>query len=96
MFPGKKLAPIPRTSAVFSASGMAVGQFRLRPALAESVRADDVNLYGIEMNGAYSVIYSPYSIGCGWEGVDAPFTRGFQQDTSLLLGMNMLVYSLTH
>ncbi|MBN1807773.1 MAG: DUF4159 domain-containing protein [Planctomycetes bacterium] len=96
MYPGRELSVIPKTSPVFSASGVNVGEFRLRPILAQNTSPDSVNLYGLEANGAYSVIYSPCSIGCGWEGVDAPFTKGFQPETSLLLGMNLLVYALTH
>ena len=96
LYPDKQLVPIPAGAAVYNASGLPVGAFKLKPVLAEEISPDKVQLYGIENNGAYSVIYSPYAVGCGWEGEDAPFSKGFEQDTSLLLGLNVLVYSLTH
>ncbi|HHN46767.1 MAG TPA: DUF4159 domain-containing protein [Planctomycetes bacterium] len=95
MYPGK-LEPIAPASSLYNISGAPVGRFALKPILAQEVSADEVRILGVGNNGVYSVIYSPYAIGCGLEGEDAPFSRGFEKDTSLLLGLNVLVYALTH
>jgi hypothetical protein len=60
------------------------------------MQPSQIALEGVELGGAYAVLYSPYAVGSGWEGVECPFSRGFAKDTSLKLGLNVLVYSMTH
>ena len=50
----------------------------------------------ISLNGVLSVVYSKYDLGCGWEEIDHPYSRGVASADSLKLGMNSIVYAMTH
>jgi len=53
-------------------------------------------LEGISLERQLRVIYSPYDLVNGWSGAPNPYARGYQGDDALRLGINMLVYSMTH
>jgi hypothetical protein len=53
-------------------------------------------LEGIAVEGATRVIFSPYDLGNGWEGVDHPFTKGYAAKDALRLGVNIINYAMTH
>jgi len=42
------------------------------------------------------VIYSRYALGNGWEGIDHPYSRGYESGDALRLGANILLYAMTH
>ncbi len=51
---------------------------------------------GIEMGGVLRVLYSHYALGNGWEAVDHPFARGLAAADALKIGVNSIVYAMTH
>ena len=51
---------------------------------------------GIERDGAWSVIYSPLSIGTAWDREERPFVALPEPSAARKLGINILVYSMTH
>jgi len=53
-------------------------------------------LEGIELGGTTAVIYSPYGIGGGWRGFDHPFGRDIAQHDAVRLGVNVVLYAMTH
>jgi hypothetical protein len=53
-------------------------------------------LEGISVNGILAVVYSSYDLGCGWEEIDHPYARGVASTDALRLGMNTIVYAMTH
>ena len=53
-------------------------------------------LEGIDVNGVTSVVYSKYSLGCGWAGGDCPYCLGYCCDTAQKLGVNLISYALSH
>jgi hypothetical protein len=53
-------------------------------------------LEGVTFEGATRVIFSEYGIGNGWECVEHSFTKGYSSEDALRLGVNVIVYSLTH
>ena len=53
-------------------------------------------LEGITLGGQLCVIYSPYDLGSGWEGIPHPYSLGYSTDDALKLGANAIVYSMTH
>ena len=53
-------------------------------------------LEGIELGGTVSVIYCPYGLGGGWRGFDHPFARAVQHQDALRLGVNIVLYAMTH
>ena len=54
------------------------------------------SLEAISLNGILAVGYSKYDLGCGWEEIDHPYARGVASADALKLGMNAIVYAMTH
>ncbi len=53
-------------------------------------------LEGIEINGRPAVIYSQLALANGWEGIEHPFSAGYDMTDALRLGVNIVIYNLTH
>lgn len=53
-------------------------------------------LEGIALGATCPVIYTPYGIGGGWRGFDHPFGRDIANQDALRLGVNIVLYSMTH
>jgi len=53
-------------------------------------------LLGIKVDGYYVVVYSPDDLGNGWEGEEHPYVDGLASEDSLKVGMNAIMYALTH
>ena len=58
--------------------------------------APELPLEGIELGGTTAVIYSPYGLGGGWRGFDHPFGRDVACADALKLGVNIVLYGMTH
>jgi hypothetical protein len=53
-------------------------------------------LEGISLENQLRVIYSPYDLVNGWSGAPNPYARGYRDEDALRLGINILVYAMTH
>ncbi|MCD4656441.1 MAG: DUF4159 domain-containing protein [Planctomycetes bacterium] len=53
-------------------------------------------LEGIELNNRICVIYSPFDLGGGWEGVGHPWTLAYSKSDAIDISINIILYSLTH
>jgi len=53
-------------------------------------------LEGITVGGHLVVVYSQYALGNGWEEFPHPFNEGYEPETAFKLGVNAIVYALTH
>jgi hypothetical protein len=51
---------------------------------------------GVTLGGQLCVIYSPYDLGNGWEGIPHPYSLGYSSRDALRLGANAIVYAMTH
>jgi len=56
----------------------------------------DTPLEGIDLGGTTAVIYCPYGLGGGWRGFDHPFGRSIAHQDAVKLGVNVVLYALTH
>lgn len=52
-------------------------------------------LEGMQVNGHFSVIYSPLALGGGWEQSQNPYGLGYNDQGALALGENILMYAIT-
>jgi hypothetical protein len=52
-------------------------------------------LEGVEVNGHYAVIYSPFGMAGGWEMSQSPYAKGYDDVGSQRLGQNILMYAVT-
>ena len=57
---------------------------------------DTPGLEGIVLGGVTSVIYSPIDLGCGLEDAECPYCLGYDRKDARRLGMNSLMYAMTH
>ena len=53
-------------------------------------------LEGVTLGGVLSVIYSSYGLGTQWDGMERPFAKCYSSEDALRIGMNAIVYSMTH
>ena len=53
-------------------------------------------LEGISIGGTVPVIYCRYGIGGGWRGFDHPFARSIYHEDATKLGVNIIMYAMTH
>ena len=102
--PGTALTRIPITDPIFSNSfgGFDIRNVSLRdPASAEGnqpvaarVRQVEPQLEGIQIDGRWAVIFSPYDISCALESHEAIGCRGYTRQDAARIGLNVLLYSL--
>lgn len=53
-------------------------------------------LQAIEVDGVLRVIYSPLSMSAGWETLPRAYNKGYADADSLKLGVNVLMYVVSH
>ena len=58
------------------------------------VRDVEPELEGIEIDGRWVVIFSPYDISCALEQHEALECRGYTREDAARIGLNVLMYSL--
>lgn len=56
----------------------------------------DPDLEGLELNGVLAVIYSRYSFGTSWDGFERPYAKGYKAEDALRIGLNAMVYAMSH
>ena len=91
VLPGRALEAIPPDDPLFSGLYQ-INQFHYT---LEDTSSPPAAL-GIKVDGYYVVVYSPVDFGNGWEGEEHPFVNGLTPEDSLKLGMNTIMYALTH
>ena len=98
ILPGKPLTVLPPNHELFRRP-MSASTVKARPALAVkhgNQIEQQPELYGIEMNGTLSVIYTPNDLSAGWERALAPYALGYESKDATALGLNVLYYAVTH
>lgn len=96
VLPSKKLKLIEAKSQLYRVPN-AISRVRYTDAVrAQAGNVNRPTLEGITIDGQLAVIYSPLSLGNGWENIDFAFNRGYSQGDSMKLGVNILTYALTH
>ena len=96
ILPGSALQPIPPDHPLFSAA-VPVREAIYTPLVThEHPDLTAPRLEGLAVEGELRVIYSPYDLHAGWAGVECPMSRGFSPETASALGLDLIVYALTH
>jgi hypothetical protein len=95
--PGVSFEPIPAGhdlhGSIFDTSTV-----RYCPSLAKSKPelGNRPALSGVMIDGELRVIYSPYDLEAGWLEVPYPQMRGYESISAQRLGMNIILYMMTH
>ena len=96
LLPDRELAPIPPDHPLF-ATVTTVEHAQYSPAaLALHPELDAPVFEGIEIDGDLRVIYSPFDLACAWQGCDYPLGLCHEAPAGIDLGINLLVYAMTH
>ncbi len=96
VLPEAELKPVPYDHPLFR-SMFTIEDVRYTPALfAEKKGMIDPRLEGIFVNGELRVLYSPYDIEAGWLGCEYPLIRGLEPGSAMEMGVNIVMYSVTH
>jgi len=96
VLPQFDLQPVPLNHPVYSARAT-VRQVRYS-GIVQSQEPDlhTPQLEGIRIGGTMAVIYSRYGLGTSWDGQTRPYSRCYGTEDALRLGLNVLVYAMTH
>jgi hypothetical protein len=96
LLPDQPLRPIPADHALF-ASPNKIGAVGITPVLAAQLQSSTTKplLEGIEMSGHFAVIYSPFALAGGWEMAQDPYAHGYNDESAMLIGQNILMYAVT-
>ena len=96
VFPGQELEPVPQDSPLFNTPNK-IEQVGITPALEARVGQPAMapKLLGIQQDGHYSVVFSPYGLIAGWEMSPDPYSLSLDTSGALALGENLLMYAVT-
>src|SRR4051812_18267759 len=102
--PGKQLQAIPASDKIFTTAygGYDIRHVSLRdPQAADnaqpvSARVQQVEpqLEGMQLEGRWAVVFSPFDISCALESHQGIGCRGYTQQDAARIGLNVLLYSL--
>lgn len=96
LLPASELTPVPADHPLLSACrpmgavGYTPAALKQNPALAGAT------LEALTIDGDLRVIYSPYDVACAWSGCDYPLALAYDGASGVDLGMNILMYAMTH
>jgi hypothetical protein len=95
LFPDDELVELPDDHPVYLAhTTIHPAEVPDRPAPGfERVKA---TLYGLTRQGYTCIVYSPVSLSGGWEHEPRPMVAAVDPDVAMKLGVNVLVYAMTH
>jgi hypothetical protein len=97
ILPDAAIEPIPAGHNLYNTL-FDVSTVRYSPSLAkaEPQLKSQPYLLGASIDGELRVIYSPYDLEAGWLEVYYPLMKGYESICSQQLGMNIIIYVMTH
>jgi hypothetical protein len=96
VLPGSTLAALPPAHPVFNSVFQLATAAYTSAAAAARPGLTAPYLEGISLNGDVKVIYSPIDLETGWQGLNPPLARAYQPEAALKLGVNIIMYAMTH
>ncbi len=104
-FPEASMRRIPVTEPLFAAAAGGYGIQKVRrrdpaqqqadqPLRAPRVREVEPELEGLQIDGRWAVIFSPYDISCALEKHESLECRGYTREDAARIGLNVLMYTL--
>ena len=96
VLPDHPLERIPLDHAIYR-TVYPIQQVEYTPLVAqEHPGLDRPTLEGVTLENQLRVVYSPLGFVNGWSGAPNPYARGYRAEDALRLGINILVYAMTH
>jgi len=96
IYPDKQLKPLPSDSPMFTYVQDA-RRVQLAPLGQQLLPGVNIpQLEAIEVDGQYTVIYSPLSMSAGWEQLPRAYNKGYNDEDALKLGVDVFMYVVSH
>jgi hypothetical protein len=96
LLPGASLTSLSLTHPVFNSVFKLTDAAYTPAAAAARPGLTQPYLEGISLHGDLKVIYSPIDLETGWQGLNPPLARAYQPEGALKLGVNIIMYAMTH
>lgn len=96
ILPASDLSPVPPTHPIFSTINKITEAESTPAALTRKPGLKAPYLEGISLNGDLKVIYSPFDLEAGWQGMDHPLAKAYEPESAMKLGVNVIMYAMTH
>ena len=96
ILPTGELTPIPASHPIFSTVSKVTEAKYTPTALTRKPGLGQPYLEGISLNGDIKVIYSPFDLEAGWQPVDYPLAAAYEPNSAIPLGVNLIMYAMTH
>jgi hypothetical protein len=103
IFPDHALAPIAVSHPMFSTNfggfdlkkvGRREPRLREAGGMRSAIRQVEPELEGLQMGGAYAVIFSPYDLSCALERHESLECAGYIREDAARIGLNVVLYAL--
>lgn len=96
IYPATPLKVIPQSCTVYRAPND-LKRVGVTPMMQQDLGQTTIapRLEGLDFNGHYGVIYSPFGMAGGWEMSQSPYAKGYDDASSQKLGQNILMYAVT-
>ena len=96
VWPEAPLAAIPTTDVIFQIPNR-IESVGVTPALSQPMKSSRIppRLEGIQVDGHWAVVYSPFGLAGGWELSPNPYAWAYDEAGSLAIGINVLMAALT-
>ena len=96
VLPNAVLAPLPASHPIFSNVNKLTEAHYSTAVAAVKPDLKGPALEGITLNGDLKVIYSPFDLEAGWQGLDFPLAKSYAPESAVPLGVNIVMYAMTH
>jgi hypothetical protein len=94
--PNEELKPVPAEHPLLHSVFKITQAQYTRAVAAQNPALQAPALEAITLRGDLKVIYSPYDLEAGWEGLDHPLARAYEPASAVPLGINIIMYAMTH
>jgi hypothetical protein len=96
LYPDRDLKALPADHPMFTfvSDARKVQLAPLAASLYPGVQSPQIE--AVEVDGLLPVVYSPLSLSAGWEQLPRAYNKGYADADSLKLGVNVLMYLVTH
>ena len=96
VLPESEFSPLPLSSPLFTSVFKISDVDYTAAARAQKPDLTAPRLEGILLRGDVKVIYSPFDLEAGWQGMEHPLAKAYAPDSALKLGINIVMYAMTH